>query len=40
VPGAQLGASLARRFASTTVAGLLLAALALVGIRLILRGFI
>ena len=39
VPGAQLGAFLARRFASTTVTGLLVAALALVGIRLILRGF-
>ena len=40
VPGAQLGAFLARRFASTTVTGLLVAALALVGIRLILRAFI
>ena len=40
VPGAQVGAFLARRFASTTVTGLLIAALALVGIRLILRGFI
>jgi len=40
VPGAQLGAFLARRFASTTVTGLLVAALALVGIRLILRGFV
>jgi uncharacterized membrane protein YfcA len=40
VPGAQLGAFLARRFASSTVTGLLVAALALVGIRLILRGFI
>ena len=39
VPGAQLGAFLARRFASTTVTGLLIAALALVGIRLILRAF-
>jgi hypothetical protein len=35
-----VGAFLARRFASTTVTGLLIAALALVGIRLILRGFI
>jgi uncharacterized membrane protein YfcA len=40
VPGAQLGAFLARRFASTTVSSLLVAALAVVGIRLILRGFI
>ena len=40
VPGAQVGAFLARRFASTTVTGLLIAALALVGIRLILRVFI
>jgi hypothetical protein len=40
VPGAQLGAFLARRFASSTVTGLLVAALALVGIRLILHGFI
>jgi uncharacterized membrane protein YfcA len=40
VPGAQLGAFLARRFASTTVTGLLVAALALVGIRLILRAFV
>jgi uncharacterized membrane protein YfcA len=40
VPGAQLGAFLARRSASTTVTGLLVAALALVGIRLILRGLI
>ena len=39
VPGAQLGAFLARRSASTTVTSLLVMALALVGIRLILRGF-
>jgi uncharacterized membrane protein YfcA len=39
VPGAQLGAFLAPRFASTTVTGLLVAALALVGVRLILAGF-
>ena len=40
VPGAQLGAFLARRFASTTVTGLMVAALALVGIRLVLRAFV
>ena len=40
VPGAQVGAFLARRFASTTVTGLMVAALALVGVRLILRAFV
>ena len=40
VPGAQLGAFLARRFASTTVTSLLVAALALAASRLILRVFI
>jgi uncharacterized membrane protein YfcA len=40
VPGAQLGAFLTRRFASTTVTALLIAALGLVGVRLILEGLI
>ena len=39
VPGAQLGAFLAGRFASTTVTRLLIVALGIVGIRLILEGF-
>ena len=39
VPGAQLGAFLAGRFASSTVSALLIAALGLVGVRLIMEGF-
>jgi len=40
VPGAQAGAILSKRFASTAVTALLIAALALVGVRLILEGLL